>query len=45
MLREELGDNFVSIPNLSLARNDRTTVCENSTIKRGGGICTYIYTR
>ena len=42
MLREEMDDHFVSINNYSLVRNDRITLCENGSIKRGGGICTYI---
>ena len=41
-LQNELVDHFVNIQNYSLVRNDRNTLDTNGTVKRGGGICTYI---
>ena len=37
-----MPDHLVSMPNYSLIRQDRTTTHNNGSIKRGGGLCTYI---
>ena len=42
-LHNQMPDHFVSISNYSLIRNDRTLTLPDGTIKRGGGICTYIW--
>ena len=41
-LQNELPDHLVSIPNYSLIRNDRTTTNNDGSVKRGGGLCTFI---
>ena len=41
-LQNELPDHLVSIPNYSLIRQDRSTTHGDGSIKRGGGLCTYI---
>ena len=40
-LHENIDDGFVSIKDYILIRSDRKTM-ENGTIKRGGGLCTYV---
>ena len=40
-LHELIDDGFVSIKDHILIRSDRITL-ENGTIKRGGGLCTYV---
>ena len=37
-----MPDHFVNISNYSLVRNDRSLILHDGSIKRGGGICTYI---
>ena len=41
-LHNQMPDHFVNISNYSLVRNDRSLILHDGTIKRGGGICTYI---
>ena len=41
-LHNQMPDHFVNITDYSLVRNDRTLILPDGTIKRGGGICTYI---
>ena len=41
-LREDITDNFISIRNYSLYRQDRAEMTSFNTTKRGGGIAIYI---
>ena len=41
-LREEISDNFISINDYNLIRQDRCSTTDNNIIKKGGGICFYI---